>query len=513
MRTARARYRIKGTKIYIRAEQDANPVFRPRLTPGYDSASLASRVARWRPTHGGPNAVAGAALPLVRARSRDAVRKDPLANAIVDILVTNVISTGIKPQFQSPDAGFNKALAELFLRWTDETDADDAIDYYGQQALAFRSALEGGEVFARFRPRLPSDGLAVPLQIQLFEGEYCPVEKTLLADTAGHWIQNGVEFDAIGVRCAYWMYRQHPYDAGPAPLEIFDPLPVPASEIMHVRILTRPGLIRGVPWLARVLVKLKDLDEYDDAQLVRQKLAALFAGFVTETGNLQGLDGDPIFEGETATTEDGVALAPLEPGTMQVMPVGKDIKFSAPPTPGDNYDVFIREQVRRTATGGGVLYEELSGDFAAVNDRTWRAAASGFRRRCERMQYDFVYQYCRPIVQRWLRIVELGGILKFPAGITADSISVEHLAPQWPYINPVQDIEATNFEIRAGLTSRAKEVSKRGLDVEQIDAENKADNERQDKMGLVYDSDSRLMSRQGSSLKAPSQITSAAAVA
>jgi capsid protein len=104
----------------------------------------------------------------------------------------------------------------------------------------------------------------------------------------------------------------------------------------------------------------------------------------------------------------------------------------------------------------------LSGDFAAVNDRTWRAAASGFRRRCERMQYDFVYQYCRPIVRRWLRIVELGGILKFPAGITADSISVEHLAPQWPYINPMQDIEATNFEIRAGLTSRAKEVSKRG---------------------------------------------------
>jgi hypothetical protein len=32
-------------------------------------------------------------------------------------------------------------------------------------------------------------------------------------------------------------------------------------------------------------------------------------------------------------------------------------------------------------------------------------------------------------------------------------------------------------------------------------------------MGLVYDSDSRLMSRQGSSLKEPSQITSAAAVA
>jgi capsid protein len=153
--------------------------------------------------------------------------------------------------------------------------------------------------------------------------------------------------------------------------------------------------------------------------------------------------------------------------------------------------------VRRAATGGGVLYEELSGNWTGVNDRTWRAAASGFRRRCERMQYDFIYQYCRPAVRRFLETVELGGLVKFPARITGASIPVEHLAPPWPYINPVQDIEATNFEIRSGLTSRAKEVSKRGLDVEQIDAENRADNARQDEMGLVYDSDARRMSRQG----------------
>jgi capsid protein len=89
--------------------------------------------------------------------------------------------------------------------------------------------------------------------------------------------------------------------------------------------------------------------------------------------------------------------------------------------------------------------------------------------------------------------------------MTAASIPVEHLTPPWPYINPVQDIEATNFEIRSGLTSRAKEVSKRGLDVEQIDAENRADNKRQDDMGLVYDSDARRMSRQGTAFNGPSQ--------
>ena len=36
----------------------------------------------------------------------------------------------------------------------------------------------------------------------------------------------------------------------------------------------RPGQHRGQPWLTQVLVKLYELDQYDDAELVRKKLAA-----------------------------------------------------------------------------------------------------------------------------------------------------------------------------------------------------------------------------------------------
>ena len=36
------------------------------------------------------------------------------------------------------------------------------------------SWLEAGEVFLRLRRRLPSDGLRVPLQIQVIEAELCP---------------------------------------------------------------------------------------------------------------------------------------------------------------------------------------------------------------------------------------------------------------------------------------------------------------------------------------------------
>jgi Bacteriophage capsid protein len=50
-----------------------------------------------------------------------------------------------------------------------------------------------------------------------------------------------------------------------------DTVRVPASEIIHLFRPLRPGQIRGEPWLARALVKLNELDQYDDAELVRRK--------------------------------------------------------------------------------------------------------------------------------------------------------------------------------------------------------------------------------------------------
>jgi hypothetical protein len=56
---------------------------------------------------------------------------------------------------------------------------------------------------------------------------------------------------------------------------------VPAERVMHLFERLRPGQIQGVPWFAPAIVKLRDLDESDDAELVRKKIEACFAAFVT----------------------------------------------------------------------------------------------------------------------------------------------------------------------------------------------------------------------------------------
>jgi lambda family phage portal protein len=159
----------------------------------------------------------------------------------------------------------------------------------------------------------------------------------------------------------------------------------------------------------------------------------------------------------------------------------------------------MKEQRLAIAAASGVLYETLSGDYAGVNDRTWRAAVSEFRRRCEMWQHHLlVFQFCRPILARWIDFALLAGRFKLPADVTAQMIARARWIPvPWPYINPVQDIEAKKAAMRAGMASRSQTVSEQGYDVAELDREIADDNDRADKLGLIFDSDPRRTANSG----------------
>ena len=181
--------------------------------------------------------------------------------------------------------------------------------------MACRSVMEAGECFIRLRPRLPKDGLSVPLQLQVLEAEHLPTSDTRKLRN-GNYVRAGIEFNGIGKRVAYHLFREHPGDSL-NPLASTEQVRVPAESVLHLFRPLRPGQLRGQPWLTQVLVKLYELDQYDDAELVRKKTAAMFAGFVTKNA-----PEDQIL-GEGAADGTGAAIAGLEPGTMQVLLPGR----------------------------------------------------------------------------------------------------------------------------------------------------------------------------------------------
>ena len=459
-------------------------------TPTYDGVGGGRRAVAWQV--GNPGAIAALAYTQneLRAKSRDLLRRNAWAASGVEAFVANAIGTGIKPQSMVADNAVRESIHALWSAWCQDADAAGVTDFYGLQALACRAMLEGGEVLVRLRYRRREDGLTVGLQLQLLEPEHLPTTMNQTLAT-GNVIRAGIEFDRLGRRVAYHLYRAHPEDGALAPMSGtggIDTVRVPAAEIIHLFRPLRPGQIRGEPWLARALVKLNELDQYDDAELVRKKTAAMFAGFITR------LSPEDNLMGEGAADASGVALAGLEPGTLQLLEPGEDVKFSQPADVGASYAEFLRMQFRAVAAAMGVTYEMLTGDLTQVNYSSIRAGLLEFRRRCEAIQHGvIVHQLCRPIWQAWLEQAVLEGALRLPAFASkrAEYRAVKWIPQGWQWVDPKKEFDAMLTAIRAGLLSRSEAISAFGYDAEDIDREIAADNARADALGLIFDSDPR----------------------
>jgi len=471
-------------------------------SPVHEAAGRGRRSLAWMP--GNPGAVAAmlATHTDLRIKSRDLVRRNAWAQAALDAFVANAVGTGIKPQSLSGDERFKADVQALWRDWTEEADAAGQTDFYGLQALACRSMLEGGECLIRLRPRRVEDGLAVPLQLQLLESEHLPIH--LNTDLpSGNAVRSGIEFDALGRRVAYHLYRSHPEDGRLAPMSGqggMETVRVDAREVIHLYRVLRPGQIRGEPWLSRALVKLNELDQDDDAELVRKKTAAMFAGFVTRQNPEDSLMG------EGAANGDGIALAGLEPGTLQILEPGEDIKFSDPADVGSSYSEFLRTQFRAVAAAIGITYEQLTGDLTGVNYSSIRAGLLEFRRRCEMVQHGvLVHQMCRPVWAAWMKQAVLSGALDAPGfargGPTRrrQYLAVKWIPQGWQWVDPEKEYKAMLMAIRAGLMSRSEAISANGYDAEDVDREIAADNQRADDLGLIFDSDPRYTSKDGGS--------------
>ena len=460
-------------------------------TPIHDAAGgKGRRSLAWMPNNYGAVSAIALTSEELRIKSRDLVRRNAWANAGLEAFVANAVGTGIKPQSMAVDQATRTAIQNLWAAWVGEADATGVTDFYGLQSLACRAMAEGGECFIRIRPRLPTDNLVVPIQLQVLEAEHLPI--TLNSNLSNdNLVRSGIEFDSQGRRVAYHLYTAHPDDGYFSPEATLNALittRVPANEIIHLYRALRPGQIRGEPWLSRALVKLNDIDKYDDAELVRKGFAASITAYITRLS-----PEDRLF-GEGTSDTNGVALAGLEPGTIQILEPGEDIKFSEPADVGGSYAEFLRVQFRAVASAMGITYEQLTGDLTGVNYSSIRAGLLEFRRRMEAIQHGvLVHQFCRPVWNAWLDQAVLAGSIAAPDYTSNRQAyrAVKWIPQGWSWVDPEKEYKAMQLAMRSGLISRSEAVSAFGYDAEDTDREIAADNARADALGLVFDSDPR----------------------
>ena len=445
---------------------------------GFDAGQHHRRLRGFRATRAHVNALIAASGPDITARARWLVRNNGYAVNAVESWAANTVGDGIKPISKIADAARKEELQRLWLAWTDEADAEGLTDFYGLQRRAAREVFLAGEVFFRFRPRRAGDSMSVPVQLQMLPAEMLPLEQTGIGAN-GNAIRQGIEFDRIGRRVAYHFFRRHPGDSTDPGLagEI---VRVPASEVIHVIDPVEGGQLRGVSKLAPAIVKLFLLDQYDDAELDRKKVAAMYAMFVTSPAPENPLAPDD---------EDGPEGVEISPGQIVRLDPGEDVTIGQPADSGGTYEPFQYRTLLQISAALGIPYPYIANDMVKGNFSNSRLALIEFRRRVSAWQHSvMVWQLCRPVYARWMDAAVLSGALSLP-GYEANRsqlLAVDWLPTKWDWVDPLKDANAEIAQIEAGLKSRTQAIAERGYDAEQVDRDIAAERARERALGLDF---------------------------
>ena len=443
----------------------------------YDGASRGRRTDGWLTQGTSADAAASLGRKTLRDRSRDLVRNNPYAAKAVQVIVSNTIGTGIVAQAKAQRSRRrSQQFTDVWRGWaTDplQCDFNGRLDFYGIQALVLRCVVESGE--ALIRRRTPTDGQRIPLQLQVLEPDLLDTSHDGV-DEDGSYTREGIKHDANGRRLGYWLYADHPGEQH-ARITSFVSSFVPADEVIHVFRQDRPGQTRGVPWASPIIIRLRDFDDYSDAQLLKQKISACFTAFAVDTEAPDAGMGTELID-------------KLEPGAIEILPPGKDIRFASPPTVGD-FDKISRQYLLQIAAGFGITYEALTGDLNNTSFSSGRMGWLEFQRNIESWRWQMLVPQLLDPVWRW-----------FTAAGSVNGVRMDGIVPQWTpprreLIDPATEIKATGLAVRYGFQTLSEAIRELGYDPEEVMQEMADDNALIDKLGLVLDSDPRKVSAAG----------------
>lgn len=474
--------RFTARRVAARVRLEMGADLRQRF---YEAAGSGRRTQGWVKTSGDANAQTIGYIAQTRNVARDLIRNNAYAESAVASIVDHTVGWGIvaKPAKGTPQTVADRLMAQ-WRAWAESTacDAEGRLDLAGIQKLVVRAMVESGEVMVRRRWRRPEDNLPIPLQLQVLEPDYLDTLKDGALPGGGRII-GGIEFDGIGRRVAYHLFREHP-GSMVSGANFGESNRIPAREVLHIFKQSRPGQSRGISWFAPVITRLKDFDEYEDAALMKQKIAACLTVLTTD------VDGSSSQLGGADSTDDTLDL--LGPGWIGNLPPGKEVHVVNPPRV-DEHASYSATVLRAIASGLGMTYEDLTGDYTGLPYSAARMSRIRHWARVEDWRWRTVIpQFCEPV---WAWAQEAMAVMNRLGD--APYIAAEWTAPPPPMLEPDTEMRAYMAGMRIGAITWPDMVRERGYDPEDQLLEIAEWNKKFDAAGIILDSDPRRTTQQG----------------
>ncbi len=479
----------------------------------YEGASMSRRAAggSWNQLQGSAITDVGWALYRLRGRSRHLVANNGHARRGLAANTERTLGPGVVPTAIDKASTVRKRVADLWQAYMVDSaaiDPDGRSNVYSLQAAAFRAAQESGDALLvrRIVPATPENPLG--LQILLLEGDQLDESRNegfYLGRSSGSGVVvQGVEFDRLSRRTRYWILPEHPGHAGglsgdhpvlgPFQDQIVtgargagESVPVPADDVIHVGRRDRPGQVRYVPWLAPCLIRLHDLGEFFDARLIREKIAACFAGFVyqdSSAGSTNAWGSLPVNPSSTPGEAPEENLLRLKPGALPRLKWGERIEFADPPEVS-GWEEVTRTELRYVAIALGCTYAELTGDYGQANYSSQRAAEIDRQREVVGWRRDITTPLLCWRLWRW-----------FCDAIVLQGLAGRACRAAWTYprremSDPEKEVRALVAQVRAGFCTWSEAVRMSGYDPEEVLEQLALEADRMDERDLHLTTDPR----------------------
>jgi len=446
------------------------------LIGGYTGARRDRRQTKsWNTSDGSADNVTLPDLPILRERSRDLVRNAPLATGAVNTVVTNVVGTGLKVQshidrevlkpFFKDEKSFDlfeRNAERIFRNWAESTDCDATRSqaFSEIQNLILRSVLESGDIFV-LRRNIPRKNRSIELALQLVEADRVnnPDHK---GDT--YKLSAGVEMDSNGAPVAYHICNQHPDDYESEKIKKYTRIPAfdkyGNRQVFHIFNRTRPGLTRGIPYLAPVIESLKQLDRYSEAEIMAAVISAMFTVFV-KSEEEEGLAPIPgLGGGNSQTKDDDYKLAP---GAILDLQPNEDIQIADPKRPNQAFDPFVQAVLRQIGVALELPFEILIKHFTASYSAAQAALVEAWKFFSSRRKWLSI-QLCQPIYEMVITEAVAKGQLKAPGFFNNELIRKAYLGAEWigpprGQIDQLKEVKAAELRVNMGISTLAEETA------------------------------------------------------
>jgi len=460
----------------------------------YAAARSSRLTSGWTTENTSADTQIASSLTSLRARSRALVRDASYARRARELVVNNVIGTGMGMQAQvrttrgDLNQRVNDDIEKAWRKWScaDSCHTGGRLHFRMLERQAVGQVFEAGEVFIRKHYRRFGRS-EVPFALELIEGERLADEyiSTHISAQQGVEVRMGVEVDEFHRPLAYWIRSRHPSEYRFATTTVDHMERIPADQIIHLAVLDRFPQSRGIPWLHTAMRRVADMDGYSEAEITRARVQAATPWTIETPNDVENF-------GEIQT--DGSVEMDVEPGVAKRLNPGEKMNAPSATAPNPALDGFMRYMIREIAAGIGVSYESLSRDYSQSNYSSSRLALLDDRDVWRFLQTWFITDFRELIHREWLSVAVLSrAIPSIPADQYAadiDKFEAVRFKPRgWSWVDPTKEVAAYKEAIMAGLTTNTDVIAATagGLDIEDVLDQREQELELMRERGLVFD--------------------------